>query len=417
MKIIKRILILVAILVVLDIYLLSSFKNYFNNNNVKISFKWFYIISMIISYSCFAMIVINFDNRPTKGTLWINLWFGYTFAFIVLKLGMFITVALEDIIRLLEFGVKFIRNLFLKTDTTVKFSERRKFVGQIGLGLASVPFLSMLYGITKGKYNYKVKQVALSFKNLPKAFDGLKIVHISDIHSGSFDDFNEVKHGVDLIKSQEADLVLFTGDLVNNDAKEIVPYKNLFGSIKAPLGKFSSLGNHDYGTHKRWKSKEEKQKNLEDLFVHQKDMGFELLNNQHVNITKDGALLDIVGVENWGKPPFPQIGDLDKALEGTKANNFKILLSHDPTHWDEKVIPNAQHIDLTLSGHTHGMQFGVEIPGFKWSPSKYIYKRWAGLYKNNEQYLYVNRGFGFLGFPGRVGIWPEITVLTLKREA
>lgn len=354
------------------------------------------------------------DDRPTQGNLWINLWFGYTFAFIVLRIGMLLTVTFDDIVRGVVFLGKYLFNLTNSKEEVVSLTERRKFIGQVGLGLASIPFFSMLYGITKGKYNYKIKEVSLSFKNLPKAFDGLKIVQISDIHSGSFDDFNEVKHGVDLIKEQQPDLILFTGDLVNNDAVEIVPYKELFASMEAPLGVFSSLGNHDYGTHKRWKTVEDKRQNLKDLEQHQKDMGFQLLNNTYKTLSKNGEQLDIVGVENWGKPPFPQKGDLDQALKGTQSENFKILLSHDPTHWDEKVIPNPQRIDLTLSGHTHGMQFGVEIPGFKWSPSKYIYKRWAGLYNNNEQYLYVNRGFGFLGFPGRVGIWPEITVLTLN---
>ncbi|NIJ46455.1 hypothetical protein FHR24_002942 [Wenyingzhuangia heitensis] len=414
---IQRILIFVTLLLVLDLYLLTSFRNYFTNNTIKLGFKWFYVLSMLISYGCFTLILLRFDDRPTQGNILINLWFGYTFAFIALKIGMFLTAAFDDVVRVIEFVGKSIWRVFLSSNTEVKFSDRRKFIGQVGLGLASIPFLSMLYGITKGKYNYKVKNIALSFKNLPASFNGLKIVHISDIHSGSFDDIDEVKHGVDLIKQQEADLILFTGDLVNNDAVEIVPYKEMFKEMTAPLGVFSSLGNHDYGTHKRWNNADEKKQNLLNLFQHQKDMGFDLLNNRTHTITKNGEELDIVGVENWGKPPFPQIGDLSKALEGTNPENFKILLSHDPTHWDEKVIPHKQHIDLTLSGHTHGMQFGVEIPGFKWSPSKYIYKRWAGLYTNNKQHLYVNRGFGFLGFPGRVGIWPEITIITLHQES
>lgn len=374
-------------------------------------------MSMLVSYGCFTLIILKFNERPTQANLFINLLFGYTFAFIVLKIGLFFAAFFDDILRIIEFVGKYGWNYLKNSKTVVDFGERRKFIGQVGLGLASIPFFSMLYGITKGKYNYKVKEIALTFKNLPKSFEGLKIVHISDIHSGSFDDIEEVKRGVDLIKQQKADLILFTGDLVNNDAVEIVPYKNIFGSMTAPLGVFSSLGNHDYGTHKRWKTKEEKQQNLETLFQHQKDMGFELLNNTSKTIQKNKDTIAVVGVENWGKPPFPQKGDLSQALENTESDQFKILLSHDPTHWDEKVIPHKEHIDLTLSGHTHGMQFGIEIPGIKWSPSKYIYKRWAGLYKNANQYLYVNRGFGFLGFPGRVGIWPEITVLTLSRKS
>ncbi|MGY5353759.1 metallophosphoesterase [Wenyingzhuangia sp. IMCC45467] len=414
---IKRITYFVAILLIVDVYLMYGYKSFISNQTIKNGFKWFYVVSMLVSYTCLATVILKFDDRPTHGTILMNLWFGYTFAFIVLKIGLLFTTFLDDIIRVVEYIGKIIWRVFLSSDTKVNFAERRKFIGQVGLGIASIPFLGMLYGITKGKYNYKIKTVALNFKNLPKAFDGLRIVHISDVHSGSFDDFDEVAHGINMIKEQQADLILFTGDLVNNEAEEIVPYKELFASMKAPLGVFSTLGNHDYGTHKRWKNKEEKNQNLKDLFIHQKEMGFDLLNNRTHTIEKDGQTLDIVGVENWGKPPFPQKGDLDKALEGTHPENFKILLSHDPTHWDEKVIPHSQNIDLTLSGHTHGMQFGVEIPGFKWSPSKYIYKRWAGLYKNKEQYLYVNRGFGFLGFPGRVGIWPEITVITLNQKA
>ena len=344
---IKRILIFVTILLVLDIYLIFGFKNFFNNQTTKVAFKWFYIISMLVSYACFTTIILNIDNRPTKGTLWINLWFGYTFAFIVLRLGMFNTFAFDDIVRLVEFCGKLIVNLFSKNNTEVNLSERRKFIGQVGLGLASIPFLSMLYGITKGKYNYKVKEVALSFKNLPKAFHGLKIVHISDVHSGSFDDFDEVAHGVNLIKQQQADLVLFTGDLVNNEAKEIIPYKDLFGSINTPLGKFSSLGNHDYGTHKRWKTREEKQKNLQELFVHQKDMGFELLNNKTVTLTKSGEGIDIVGVENWGKPPFPQKGDLDFSHNST----------FDPLYFILKNVPKVYQIKLTKEEEDWAKQY------------------------------------------------------------
>jgi len=413
---IKRILIFVSILLVLDFYILSVFKKYFKRNSVKLIFKVFYGLSMLISNTCFLLMILRFNDRPTQGDILLNLWFGYTFAFIVIKIVMFLTFFFDDIVRVIEYIVKFLVRLFSNGTKKAVLGERRKFIGQLGLGLASIPFFSMLYGITKGKYNYKVKEIDLSFKNLPSSFDGLKIVHISDIHSGSFDNIEEVKRGVDLIKEQQPDLILFTGDLINNDAVEIVPYKKIFGSLKAPLGIFSSLGNHDYGTHKKWKNVKEKRKNLENLFIHQKEMGFELLNNRTQTIFKNNEKIDIVGVENWGYPPFPQKGDLTKALENTDSTNFKILLSHDPSHWDDKVLPHKKNIDLTLSGHTHGMQFGVEIPGFKWSPSKYIYKRWAGLYQNKNQYLYVNRGFGFLGFPGRVGIWPEITVITLNQK-
>jgi hypothetical protein len=274
----------------------------------------------------------------------------------------------------------------------------------------------MLYGITKGKYDFKVKRVRLAFENLPEAFEGFRIVQISDIHSGSFDDREAVLRGIEMTNNEEADLVLFTGDLVNNDSREIIPYLEDFKKLSAPYGVYSVLGNHDYGDYKQWESVEAKQENMELLFDLQDKMGFKLLNNAHAIIKKGGDSIGIYGVENWGNPPFPQRGDLDKALSGSEDCGFKILLSHDPTHWDKKVIYHPIHIDLTLSGHTHGMQFGVEIPGFKWSPIKYIYPQWAGLYKKNRRYLYVNRGFGYLGFPGRVGIWPEITTFELTSK-
>jgi len=243
----------------------------------------------------------------------------------------------------------------------------------------------------------------------------LKLVHISDIHSGSFDSLEAVQRGIDLINAQNADIICFTGDLVNNDSREIEPFIQDFKALKSKYGIYSCLGNHDYGDYKHWKSKEVKQQNLETLFKHHQAMGFKLLNNSNVELTNKGEKIVILGVENWGKPPFPQHGDLDKALKNVNNADFKILLSHDPSHWDYKVLTHPTNIDLTLSGHTHGMQFGVEIPGFKWSPIKYLYPRWAGLYQEATQYLYVNRGFGFLGFPGRVGIWPEITVIELKK--
>jgi len=414
---IQRILIVVAFLMLLDLYILLNYKGFFNSKLLQHIFKYFYWVSIAISYACFTLVIIKIDDRPTNSVLWVNLWFGYTFAFLILKLCLSVILIFEDVVRVVYYLYQILITFFQQTEKKVVFEQRRKFIKQVGLGIASIPFASMIYGITKGKYNYKVKRIALSFKNLPKAFDGLKVVHISDIHSGSFDDIEEVKRGVSLIKQEQPDLFLFTGDLVNNQAKEILPFMDLFKSIKAPLGKFSVLGNHDYGTHQKWNSEKDKQQNLEELKTLQKEMEFNLLNNKTQTIKQQEQEIDVVGVENWGKPPFPQKGDLNLALKNTNSKNFKILLSHDPTHWDEKVIPNKQHIDLTLSGHTHGMQFGIEIPGFKWSPSKYIYKQWAGLYKNKEKYLYVNRGFGFLGFPGRVGIWPEITVITLNTKA
>jgi predicted MPP superfamily phosphohydrolase len=293
--------------------------------------------------------------------------------------------------------------------------SRSHIVSEIGIFLATLPMLSFVYGMVKGKYKYTVHQQTLYFKDLPEEFDGFTITQISDVHAGSFDDPQAVQRGIDLIKAQNSDLFVFTGDLVNNEAKEIEPWINHFNQIKAPEGRFSILGNHDYGDYIHWNSLVEKENNLDLLKEHHKQIGFHLLLDEHINITRGNQSIKLIGVENWGVG-FGKRGDLGKALQGTQQNDFKILLSHDPSHWTSEVKTHPSNIHLTLSGHTHGMQFGIEKFGIKWSPVKYRYPHWAGLIKENDRHLYVNRGFGFLGFSGRVGIWPEITVLTLKRQ-
>jgi hypothetical protein len=291
---------------------------------------------------------------------------------------------------------------------------RRRFVSQLGLGLAVLPFASFVYGMTRGKYAYRVIRQTIWFPDLPEAFDGFRITQISDIHSGSFGDHDAVRRGVELANAQQSDILLFTGDLVNSLAEEVEPWMDLFGSFTAPLGKYSILGNHDYGDYHAWPSEEAKKANFETLKQHQAAMGFRLLLNENVQIEKNGQHITLLGVENWGKS-FVRYGDLEKALVGVEDQAFKILMSHDPSHWDEIVSRHPQHVHLTLSGHTHGAQMGVEIPGIKWSPIQYKYPHWAGLYSEAKRYLYVNRGFGYLGFRGRVGMPPEITVLELRR--
>ena len=284
------------------------------------------------------------------------------------------------------------------------------------MGLAAIPLASIIYGIYRGKYNYKVLKYTLSFEDLPAAFDGYKLTQISDIHSGSFDNMEKVKYAVDLINEQESDVILFTGDMVNNKVEELVPYKDVFNKLKAKDGLFSVLGNHDYGDYVQWDSDEAKHQNLEDLKSLQKEIGFTVLLNESKFLEKNGDRIAIVGVENWGVGGFKKAGDLKKASQNINENDFKILMSHDPSHWEKEVIQDDYHYHLTLSGHTHGMQFGIEIPGwFKWSPVKWRYKYWAGIYQELGQYINVNRGFGYLAFPGRVGIWPEITVIELKK--
>jgi hypothetical protein len=290
---------------------------------------------------------------------------------------------------------------------------RSTFLSWLGLGLGGTLFGTLLFGFGN-KYKYQVKKIKLKFNNLPSAFKGMRMVHISDIHSGSFQDIRAVNKGIDLILKQQADLIVFTGDLVNDRATEMEPYQNSFGRLTAPLGVFSSLGNHDYGDYVQWPTAQAKIDNLEALKKVHANMGWRLLMNEHVVLEKKGEKIALLGIENWGaKARFPKYGKMDLAYPGTENIPFKILLSHDPSHWDAEILPDYPGIDLMLSGHTHGMQFGIENPYFKWSPVQWMYKQWAGLYEEGKQKLYVNRGYGFIGYPGRVGILPEITVIEL----
>jgi predicted MPP superfamily phosphohydrolase len=299
---------------------------------------------------------------------------------------------------------------FMNTEQGI---PRSAFLNWIGVGVSSSLFFSLLYGFGN-KYKYQLLQKKVAIKNLPSAFKGFKIIHISDIHSGSLKEKGAVQKGIDLIQQQKADLILFTGDLVNDKATEMQDWTAIFGQLTASKGVFSTLGNHDYGDYVQWPSKEAKAANLEALKAVHASMGWKLLMNEHVAIEKEGAQIKLVGIENWGaKARFPKYGQLNKALEGVDPNEVIILMSHDPSHWEAQVIPEFPQVDLMLSGHTHGMQFGLENPYFKWSPVQWVYKQWAGLYQQGDQKLYVNRGFGFLGYPGRVGIMPEITVLEL----
>jgi len=285
----------------------------------------------------------------------------------------------------------------------------------IGILLASMIIIAFVYGIFKGKYAYRVIKHTLYFDDLPDAFDGFRITQISDVHAGSLNNPKAVQKGIDLINQQQADLFVFTGDLVNNKAEEVKPYINHFSQIKAPFGQFSVLGNHDYGDYVKWESDASKRENLQQLKKYHAEIGFRLLLDEHVNLEKDGQKITLAGIENWGLG-FGERGDLEKALRGTTKDEFKILLSHDPSHWEAQVKNYPSKIQLSLAGHTHGMQFGFEAFGLKWSPVQFRYKHWAGVKKENNRFLNVNRGFGFIGFSGRVGIWPEITVIELKKK-
>lgn len=296
---------------------------------------------------------------------------------------------------------------------------RSQFLARTGLMVGAVPFIVLSRGIIKGAYDYRVRRVQLYLPNLPSGFEGVKLLQVSDIHSGSFTNRDAVYRGIQMIKDENPDLVFFTGDIVNSKTDELYDWQNIFAEIKAPMGVFSVYGNHDYGDYvSTWKSPEEKAQNLADLAKAHKDMGWNLLRNEHITLTKNNQRIGIIGVENWGdRGRFQKYGDIEKATNNMPDVPVKLLLSHDPSHFDTIVSKQHKDIDVTFSGHTHGFQFGVEIGGFKWSPSQYIYKHWAGLYQEDKQQLYVNRGFGFLGYPGRVGILPEITVFTLTKNS
>lgn len=291
---------------------------------------------------------------------------------------------------------------------------RSEFLAKAAVITAAVPFAAMTYGILSGAHDYRVRRRTMYLPNLPKSFDGIRIGQLSDIHSGSFFSKTSVKGGIELFMSEKPDLIFFTGDLVNNQTSEVGDYVDVFSKLKAPLGVFSVTGNHDYGDYKSWPSKAAKQKNFRDLIEAHKLMGFDLLMNAHRFIEVNGDKLAVIGVENWGAGRFAKYGKLDQAYRGSEEAPVKLLLSHDPSHWDAQVRPVYPDIDIAFAGHTHGFQFGVEVGDFKWSPSQYVYKQWAGLYQEGNQYLYVNRGFGYIGYPGRVGIPPELTIIELK---
>lgn len=292
--------------------------------------------------------------------------------------------------------------------------SRSDFLLKTAMVAGSVPFLTMSYGILSGAHDYRIRRKTIYLPDLPSAFDGIQVAQLSDIHSGSFFNKQAVKGGIEMLMKEKPEMVFFTGDLVNNESAEVKDYIDIFGKVDAPLGVYSVTGNHDYGDYRSWSSARAKEKNFEDLKEAHRLMGYDLLMNEHRYITVDGERIAILGNENWGAGRFAKYGDLAKTHENSEAD-VKILLSHDPSHWDAQVKPNFKDIDLTLSGHTHGFQFGVELGGFKWSPAQYAYKQWAGLYEDQGQYLYVNRGFGYIGYPGRIGIPPEITILTLKK--
>ena len=375
--------------------------------------KWAYLaVSLLVMTNLIVQFAINSDRSAVSSAR--DFAVTLFLAFFVLKLVFFLFMFGEDIYR-------FINGVFISLSRKREIDEsflpgRRSFIAKVGLAVAALPFGAILYGAWRGKFNYQVRSYELTFADLPEAFDGYKITQLSDIHVGSFEDKEEVEYAINLANEQQSDVILFTGDLVNNMSSEMYGWEKVFGKLKAPDGVFSVLGNHDYGDYVSWETPAAKKANLQELFDIQKGMGWRLLLDENEKITRGADSISIVGVQNWGGGRFPKYGDLDKASQGLTKEDFKVLMSHDPTHWDLQVKERDLNYHLTLSGHTHGMQFGVEIPGFiKLSPAWFVYKKWAGIYKEYGRFLNVNRGFGFLGYKGRAGIWPEITVITLKK--
>ena len=404
---------IVPILVlVLDLYVFQAIKTVSQGASPRVRsviHTGYWVVSIL------AILILFFLPWFYRRFTWMQ---GYAFfiliGFYLAKILVGVFLLLDDIRRAIQWAAG--RLLAASGPAPAVPAEgvsRSVFMSWLGLGIGAGLYSSLVYGFSN-KYRYRVRRVRLAFDNLPASFKGLKIVQVSDIHTGSLTNPVAVRRGVDMVLAEKPDLILFTGDLVNNIAPEVGEYQGIFGCLDAPMGVYSTLGNHDYGDYSWWENAEAKKANLDHLMRIQKEMGWRLLMNEHVVLERGGEQIALLGVENWSaKARFPKYGKLDEAYAGAEKYPFKILMSHDPSHWDAQIRKEYPDIDLTLSGHTHGMQFGLELPGFKWSPVQYIYKEWAGLYEEGKQKLYVNRGFGFIGYPGRVGIMPEITVIEL----
>ncbi|MBK0404092.1 metallophosphoesterase [Adhaeribacter sp. BT258] len=361
----------------------------------------------------FITLVLALLSRGTPPTPFRTYWATVLFIVFASKLVVILFLFLEDTLRLMLWLIPD----FPGDSTAGTTPLRSPTWSKVALLAGAIPFTAFIYGMAFGAFHYKIKHILLTFPNLPPAFQGFKMVQISDLHTGSFSTRKPLEKAVKLINAQQADVVFFTGDLVNNVATEVEPYIPVLGQLRAKEGVFSVLGNHDYGDYVRWPNRLAKIENLERLKHTHARMGWRLLINEHVKLERNGEKIGILGVENWGnRAGFPKYGKLYKAHQGTEELPFKVLLSHDPSHWDGEVNTKFPDVDLMLSGHTHGMQFGFNFKFFRWSPVQYVYKQWSGLYRKGSQYLYVNVGLGFLGYPGRVGFRPEITVFELRHN-
>ncbi len=403
-----------VVFVLIDYYAFQAVKTLTANQSEgfqKVIKSIYFLITLLV---IIAIIIYNFGNpggiaRHTRTVL-----MSFVFINVLARLFLGLFVFIDDIQRLIRRVIMKLSNPDM--ETSKEGISRSKFLATTGLIVAAAPVVSLSWGIISGAHDYRVRRIKLPVKNLPKGLEGLRIGQLSDIHSGSFWNKTAVNGGVQMLADEKIDLAFFTGDLVNNKATEMQEWGSVFAKVNAPLGVYSVFGNHDYGDYVQWDSQAQKQRNLNDLATIHKNMGWNLLMNEHKSIRVDGEVLNVIGVENWGaKARFPKYGKLDVAMQNLPDSSVNLLLSHDPSHWQAEVLAKFKNIDLTLSGHTHGMQFGIDIPGLKWSPVQYVYDEWAGLYQSAGQYLYVNRGVGYIGYPGRVGILPEISVISLER--
>jgi predicted MPP superfamily phosphohydrolase len=398
----------------LDLYVFQAVKTVTSDLSSGWRKSLNFVFWAVTVISIVAVLVINATNIISNDFRRI-LVIGIVMIYFSKVFGVF-TLMLDDIYRGISWIVsKFSNVQAIEVGQAKESISRSEFISKASLIAVAVPLTTFGIGIASGAHNYRVRKKTIHLPNLPSAFDGIRIGQLSDIHSGSFFSRPGVKSGIDLLIGEKPDVVFFTGDFVNNLSTEIDPFYDILKSLKARIGKYAILGNHDYGDYKGWASLEAKKKNLSDLIQTHKEMGWDILMNENRTLSVDGQEISIIGIENWGAGRFSKYGDLEKAYQGSEEKPVKLLLSHDPSHWDAQIRRDFQDIDVTFSGHTHGFQFGVELGDFRWSPSKYIYKQWADLHQEGNQYLYVNRGFGFIGYPGRIGILPEITIIELKK--
>ncbi len=405
----------IVVLLLVDLYVFQAILNISKDwtSVAKPIVRYGFWIPTVVCISAILFFVIG-DADKMSHTMR-SFWFTGIFAVYISKVFAVLVLIIDDLHRVMKWVAGFFYR-GAEGELPGTAITRSEFLSKAAIAAAAVPFTAMAYGVISGAHDYRVRRRTIYLPNLPKSFDGIRIGQLSDIHAGSFFNKTAVKGGVQMMLDEKPDLILFTGDLVNNEAAELKEYIEVFGKLKAPLGIFSVTGNHDYGDYKKWPSQQAKTQNLKDLFAGHREMNFDLLLNEHRMIELSGERLAVIGVENWGMGGFIKKGNLGEAYSGAAEAPVKLLLSHDPSHWDAQIRPQFSDIDLTLAGHTHGFQFGVEIGSIKWSPSQYVYKQWAGLYQEGSQYLYVNRGFGYLGYPGRIGMPPEITILELKRS-